>query len=63
MGATDRRRVLKEACDLFGAKVVAAEMRVSEAVVDAWVRGDATMPEDELLHLARALLSLASAKR
>ena len=63
MGATDRRRVLKEACDLFGAKVVAAEMRVSEALIDEWIRGEVTMPEEELLYLAQALIRLATAKR
>ena len=63
MGATDKQRILKEACDLFGTKLVAQEMKVSEALVDGWIRGHVTMPEEELLHLAQALIRLATARR
>jgi len=63
MGATDQQRILKAACDLFGTKAVAGELRVSEALVDGWIRGDATMPEGELLRLSQALIRLATAKR
>jgi hypothetical protein len=63
MGATDKQRILKDARDLFGGKVLAQELRVSEAVLDAWICGDATMPEGELLRLSQALIRLATAKR
>lgn len=63
MGATDKQRILKEACDLFGTKLVAQEMKVSEALIDGWIRGDVTMPEEELLYLAQALIRLATARR
>ena len=63
MGATDKQRILKEACDLFGTKLVAQEMKVSEALIDGWIRGEVTMPEEELLYLAQALIRLATAKR
>jgi hypothetical protein len=63
MGATDKQRILKEACDLFGTELVAQEMKVSEALIDGWIRGDVTMPEEELLYLARALIRLATIKR
>lgn len=63
MGATDKLRILKEACDLFGTKLVAQEMKVSEALVDGWIRGEVTMPEEELLYLAQALIRLATARR
>ena len=59
MAATDNQRILKRACELFGSKAVAGEMRVSEALLEAWVRGDATMPDGQLLRLSEALIKLA----
>lgn len=58
MGATDKQRILKRACELFGSAPVANELQVSEALLDAWIRGDATMPDGQLLRLSEALIRL-----
>ena len=58
MGATDKQRILKRACELFGSASVANELQVSEALLDAWIRGDATMPDGQLLRLSEALIRL-----
>ena len=58
MGATDKQRILKRACELFGSAPVANELPVSEALLDAWIRGDATMPDGQLLRLSEALIRL-----
>ena len=59
-GATEKQRLLSEACRLFGNKVMAEELKVSEALLAAWISGDATMPDGMLLRLSTALLKLAS---
>jgi hypothetical protein len=61
-GATEKQRLLSEACRLFGTKAVAQEMKVSEELLAAWIKGDATMPDGQLLRLSAALLKLASQK-
>jgi len=58
VGATDKQRILKRACELFGSAPVANELQVSEALLDAWIRGDATMPDGQLLRLSEALIRL-----
>jgi len=58
LGATDKQRILKRACELFGSAPVANELQVSEALLDAWIRGDATMPDGQLLRLSEALIRL-----
>lgn len=59
MAATDKQRILKRACELFGSKALADELNVSEEVLDAWIKGNATMPDGQLLRLSEALLRLA----
>jgi len=60
--ATEKQRLLSEACRLFGSKVMAEELKVSEELLEAWIRGDATMPDGMLLRLSTVLLKLASKK-
>ena len=59
-GATEKQRLLSEACRLFGSKAMSEELKVSEELLNAWIRGDATMPDGMLLRLSTALLKLAS---
>lgn len=60
MPATDKQRILKEATALFGRKVIAEGLNVSEALLDSWNTGDATMPDGLLLRLADLLVKLAA---
>jgi len=62
MGATDKQRILRDACRLFGSKTLAEELKVSEALLAAWISGDATMPDGQLLALSAALVKLAGSK-
>jgi hypothetical protein len=62
MSATDKQRILRDACRLFGNKALAEELKVSEALLDAWISGDATMPDGMLLRLSEALVRLAGKK-
>ena len=63
MAATDKQRLLKQATQLFGQKAVADGLNVSEALLDAWIKGDATMPDGQLLRLAQALVRLAGKQK
>ena len=58
MPATDKRRILKEATALFGRKVIAEGF--SEALLDSWNTGDATIPDGLLPRLADLLVKLAA---
>ena len=63
MAATDKQRLLKQAAELFGQKALAAGLNVSEALLDAWIKGDATMPDGQLLRLAQVLVRLAEKQK
>jgi transcriptional regulator with XRE-family HTH domain len=59
MDAT-KRELLQRAVRLYGAGALAAKLGVSEMTLEAWMRGDATMPDGEFLVLACLLQKLAS---
>jgi hypothetical protein len=50
-----KQRLLKEAVKLLGKDELAAQLRVPQQLLDAWVRGLATMPDRKLLQLADLL--------
>jgi hypothetical protein len=56
----DKQRILKEAADLFGRKAIAEALNVSEALIEAWLKGDATFPDGHLLRLADAVVRLSA---
>jgi len=59
MDAT-KRELLQRAVRLYGAGALAAKLRVPEMTLEAWMRGDATMPDGEFLVLACLLQKLAA---
>ena len=63
MAAMDKQRLLQQAAALFGRKALADGLKVSEALLDAWIKGDATMPDGQLLRLAQALVRLAEKEK
>lgn len=63
MPATDKQHLLKQAADLFGRKALAEGLKVSEALLDSWIKGDATMPDGLLLRLAQLLVRLAGKQK
>lgn len=54
-----KRELLRRAARLYGADNLAAQLGVSEMTLDAWVRGEAAMPDGKLLVLASLLEKLA----
>jgi hypothetical protein len=57
------QRLLRKAADLIGQEELAARLRVSTPLLDAWRRGLATMPHRKLLLLADLLLQLAKGEK
>lgn len=55
MAETTKQRLLKEAAKLLGHDELAAQLRVPRELLDAWMRGLATMPDRKLLALADLL--------
>ena len=56
---TAKRRLLENAEKLLGRKELAAGLKVSEALVEAWIAGVAEMPDRRLLLLAELLEKFA----
>lgn len=55
MAESTKQRLLKEAAKLLGKDELAAQLRVPQQLLDAWMRGLATMPDRKLLQLADLL--------
>lgn len=55
MAESTKQRLLKEAAKLLGKDELAAQLRVPQQLLDAWIRGLATMPDRKLLQLADLL--------
>ena len=55
MDRTEKQELLRRSADLVGKKHLAQRLRISEAVLEAWMRGDSTMPDGQLLRLAEIL--------
>lgn len=56
---TAKRRLLENAEKLLGRSELAAGLKVSEALVEAWIAGVAEMPDRRLLLLAELLEKFA----
>jgi hypothetical protein len=55
MADSTKQRLLKEAARVVGKEELAAQLRVPPELLDAWMRGLATMPDRKLLALADLL--------
>lgn len=55
MAESTKQRLLKEAARLLGKDELAAQLRVPQQLLDAWMSGLATMPDRKLLQLADLL--------
>ena len=58
-----KQRILKQAVELFGRKLIAEGLRLSEATLEAWMNGTSEMPDAQLMPLADLLGSLARMNR
>lgn len=54
-----QRRLLKEATDLFGRKVIGDGQKISEATRDGWMSCTSEMPDTMFIALAHLLVKLA----
>jgi hypothetical protein len=59
----NQQRLLKEATDLFGRKVIAEGLKISEATLDGWMSGRSEMPDTMLIALAHLLVKFAGKDR
>jgi len=55
-----KQRILKQAVELFGRKVIAEGLKSSDATLDAWMNGPSEMPDGALMPLADLLVNLAA---
>ena len=63
MSETRKQILLKKAAQLMGSQEeLAAQLKVPGSLVEAWIKGDATMPDGKLMNLAATLNALARSK-
>ena len=55
MNKTDKQDLLRRSADLVGKTTLEERLRIPEARLEAWMRGDSTMPDGQLLRLAEIL--------
>ena len=53
-----KQHLLQRSADLVGRKQLAQRLGIAEELLESWIRGDATMPDGQLLRLSEALISL-----
>ena len=58
MSDTDRQRLLRYAEERIGRTELALQLKVTEATLEAWLQGAATMPNRKVLILADLIDSL-----
>jgi hypothetical protein len=58
-----KQQLLQQATKLVGRDHLAASLGIPETLLDAWIRGDVTMPDGQLLVLATILDKAASSKK
>jgi hypothetical protein len=63
MQSTTKQNLLQRAMKLMGREQLAARLGIPEKLLDAWVRGDVTMPDGKLLVLAAVLDEIAKPKK
>ena len=56
---TNKQHLLQRSVALMGHKELAERLRISASQLEAWIRGDATMPDGHLLRLAEILDKVA----
>lgn len=61
-GYATKQKILRQAEDLLGRDKLAKRLGIPESMLDAWIRGDTTMPDGRLLDLAAALVEFAQRK-
>ena len=49
----NQQRLLKEATNLFGRKVISEGLKISEATLDGWMSGSSEMPDTMFAGSAR----------
>jgi len=59
----DKQQLLRRSANLVGKKKLAERMRIPEKLLEAWMRGDTTMPDGKLLRLTEILVELAGPVR
>lgn len=55
MLATKKQDLLQRAANLLGRERLARHLNVPAALLDDWLRGEATMGDNQLLRMARVL--------
>lgn len=63
MSLTAKQRLLHRAAELLGPQELAVRLKVPFTLLDAWMRGLATMPDRKLLALADLLEKLGTPPR
>jgi hypothetical protein len=58
-----RQELLREAARLVGNEALARHLNVPETLLDAWLRGLATMPDRKMLPLAEVLQRASDSKK
>lgn len=59
MEKTAKQELVRRCADLIGREQLAARLGIPTALLDAWIRGEVTMPNGQLLPLATSLNQLA----
>lgn len=59
MSKAAKKQLLHRATELVNRKELASRLGISESQLDAWLRGDLTMPDGKLLVLAAILDGIA----
>jgi len=61
--AATKRQLLERATTLWGREELARRLNVPSTLLEAWVRGDITMPDGKLMDLARVLDNMSREER
>ena len=61
--AATKRQLLERASKLLGRDELAERLNVPSTLLEAWMRGDATMPDGKLMDLARVLDNISREER
>lgn len=63
MDKSAKQELLRRCANLIGRDELAARLRISADLLDAWIRGDVAVPNRQLLPLAATLNHLAAMQR
>jgi hypothetical protein len=58
-----KRQLLQQGAELMGRDQLVMRLGIPETLLDAWIRGDITMPDGKLFVLAAILDNVAKAKK